>query len=61
MAKNQNTFAKRQREMEKKFKAQNKLKKRLERKTSQETLSVDRPIGLQENSDNDKAIYGNPQ
>ncbi len=35
IAKNQNTFAKRQREMEKKFKAQEKLSRRMERKLAQ--------------------------
>lgn len=36
IAKNQNTFAKRQREMEKKYKQQEKLNRRLERKQAQE-------------------------
>ncbi|TWT81621.1 hypothetical protein CA13_30740 [Planctomycetes bacterium CA13] len=38
IAKNQNTFAKRQREMEKKYKADEKRKRRLERKLNAEAV-----------------------
>jgi len=48
IAKNQNTFAKRQREMEKKFKAQDKLNRRLERKAAQDAEPVQPPIDSEE-------------
>ena len=46
ITKNQNTFAKRQREMEKKRKAQEKIKRRLERKLASESADTT-------NTDND--------
>ena len=48
IAKNQNTFAKRQREMEKKRKAEEKIKRRNERRAEESTLPPDASDALVE-------------
>lgn len=46
IAKNQNTFAKRKREMDKKLKAEAKREKRMQRKKNPEEVAVDSPEAL---------------